>query len=204
MTKLYLIRHGQSEWNELKKIQGQTNTNLTKHGKDQAKMLANMLIDENIDVIYTSDLNRAKDTAKTISEKINKPLIYSEFLREIKFGIWEGLTISEVEDRYKDQYLIWNKSPDELILDNAETLQILKDRVMNWINLILLENKEKNIAIVSHGTTLKVLMLSLLGIPLCHYKNFSISNVGLSVIECRDFNNVLIKLNDLSHLKELQ
>ena len=203
MTKLYLIRHGQSEWNELKKIQGQINTNLTKHGKDQAKMLANMLIDENIDVIYTSDLNRAKDTAKTISEKINKPLIYSEFLREIKFGIWEGLTISEVEDRYKDQYLIWNKSPDELILDNAETLQILKDRVMNWINLILLENKEKNIAIVSHGTTLKVLMLSLLGIPLCHYKNFSISNVGLSVIECRDFNNVLTKLNDLSHLKEL-
>jgi probable phosphoglycerate mutase len=203
LTKLYLIRHGQSEWNELKKIQGQTNTNLTKHGKDQAKMLAHMLIGENIDVIYTSDLNRAKDTAKTISEKINKPLIYSEFLREIKFGIWEGLTISEVEDRYKDQYLIWNKSPDELILDNAETLQILKDRVMNWINLILLENKEKNIAIVSHGTTLKVLMLSLLGIPLCHYKNFSISNVGLSVIECRDFNNVLTKLNDLSHLKEL-
>jgi len=203
LTKLYLIRHGQSEWNELKKIQGQTNTNLTKHGKDQAKMLANMLIDENIDVIYTSDLNRAKDTAKTISEKINKPLIYSEFLREIKFGIWEGLTISEIEDRYKDQYLIWNKSPDELILDNAETLQILKDRVMNWINPILLENKEKNIAIVSHGTTLKVLMLSLLGIPLFHYKNFTISNVGLSVIECRDFNNVLTKLNDLSHLKEL-
>ena len=204
MTKLYLIRHGQSEWNELKKIQGQINTNLTKHGKDQAKMLANMLIDEKIDVIYTSDLNRAKDTAKTISEKINKPLIHSEFLREIKFGIWEGLTISEIEDRYIDQYLIWNKSPDELILDNAETLQILKDRVMNWINPILLENKEKNIAIVSHGTTLKVLMLSLLGIPLCHYKNFTISNVGLSVIECRDFNNVLIKLNDLSHLKELQ
>ena len=203
MTKLYLIRHGLSEWNQLRKIQGQTNTNLTKHGIDQAKMLANMLIDENIDIIYTSDLNRAKDTAKTIAEKINKPLIQSEFLREIKFGIWEGLTMFEIQDKYKDEYLIWNKDPDKLILEGAETLEVVKDRVLNWINPIILENKGKNIAIVSHGTTLKVLMLSLLEIPLCHYRNFTISNVGLSVIECRDFNNVLTKLNDLSHLKEL-
>ena len=203
MTKLYLIRHGLSEWNQLRKIQGQTNTNLTKHGIDQAKMLANMLIDENIDIIYTSDLNRAKDTAKTKEEKINKPLIQSEFLREIKFGIWEGLTMFEIQDKYKDEYLIWNKDPDKLILEGAETLEVVKDRVLNWINPIILENKGKNIAIVSHGTTLKVLMLSLLEIPLCHYRNFTISNVGLSVIECRDFNNVLTKLNDLSHLKEL-
>lgn len=203
MTKLYLIRHGLSEWNEIRKVQGQTNTNLTKQGIDQAKMLANMLMDENIDIIYTSDLNRATDTAKIIAKKINKPLIQSEFLREIKFGIWEGLTTFEIQDKYKDEYLIWNKDPDKLILEGAETLEVVKERVINWINPIILENKGKNIAFVSHGTTLKVLMLSLLDIPLCHYRNFTISNVGLSVVECRDFNNVLTKLNDVSHLKEL-
>lgn len=203
MTKLYLIRHGQSEWNELGKVQGQVNTNLTEKGKEQAVNLANRLITENINIIYTSDLNRANDTAKIISEQINKPLISSEFLREIKFGLWEGLTKLEIRDKYNEQYLIWNKDPDKLILDQAETLQILKDRVMTWIEPIIEKNKGNNIAIVSHGTTLKVLMLGLLGIPLCHYKNFTISNVGLSIIECRDYNNVLTKLNDVSHLKEL-
>lgn len=203
MTKLYLIRHGQSEWNELNKIQGQKNTSLTNLGKEQARSLANRLTSESIDMIYTSDLNRAYDTAKIISEQIDKPLSSSEFIREINFGPWEGLTISEMQDIYKEQYSIWIKEPDKLNMDGAESLQVLKDRAMKWVESIIQENDGKKIAIVSHGATLKVLILGLLDISLTHYKNFSISNVGLSIVECRDYNNVLTKLNDVSHLEGL-
>lgn len=203
MTRLYLIRHGQSEWNILNKIQGQTNTFLTDLGKQQALCIANKLVKENIDIIYTSDLARAQDTARTISQKIDKPLMISESIREIKFGPWEGLNTSQMQERYREEHLIWTKEPERLKVDGIETLEELKTRALGWVEEIIKENEGKNIAIVSHGATLKVLILGLLDMPLTHFKNLSISNVALSIIECRDYNRVLTKLNDTSHLKEI-
>ncbi len=203
MTRLFLIRHGQSEWNKLNMIQGQKNTVLTDFGKKQALSIGNRLINEDIDIIYTSDLARAYTTAKIISDVIHKPLISSEFLREISFGPWEGLSIQEIQEKYRDEYSIWLKEPHKLNIDGVETLKILQARAMKYIEHIINENKGKNIAIVSHGAILKTLILGLLGIEISHYKNISLSNVSLSIIEFRDYNRVLTLLNDTSHLKEL-
>lgn len=203
MTRIFLIRHGQSEWNHLNKIQGQKNTLLTELGKKQALYLGNRLIDEKIDIIYTSDLNRAYNTAEIISKKINKPLIVNESIREINFGLWEGLTIEDIKNHYKDEYSIWLKEPDKLNIQGFENLISLQERAMKSINEIISENHGKNIAIVSHGAILKTMILGLLSIDISHYKNISLSNVSLSIIECRDFNNVLMLFNDVSHLKGL-
>lgn len=203
MTKIYLIRHGQSEWNVLNKIQGQVNTELTELGKKQGQAIANRLMNSNIDFIYSSDLNRALDTAKIIAEKINKPLVINESLREINFGVWEGLTGIELRKDYKEEQKTWRKSPEKLILPGAESLEVLSERVMKWMNSILKENCGKDIAIVSHSATLKIMLLGLLDMPLTHYKNFTFSNVGLSIVELRNYNNVLINLNDISHLEGL-
>lgn len=203
MTKIFLIRHGQSEWNSLNKIQGQKDTILTDLGKKQALFLGNRLIDEKIDVIYTSDLTRAYNTAEIISNKINKPLVVNETIREINFGLWEGLTIEEIKNLYKDEYSTWIKEPEKLNIQGFENLISLQKRAINAVNEIILENLGKNIAIVSHGAILKTMILGLLGIDISHYKNISLSNVSLSIIECREFNNVLILFNDISHLKEL-
>ncbi len=203
LVKLFLIRHGQSEWNKLNMIQGQKNTILTDLGKEQALSLGNRLINEDIDIIYTSDLSRAYTTAKIISDIIHKPLVASELLREINFGPWEGLSIEEIQKKYNFEYSIWLKEPQSLNMKGAETLQILQERVMKYINYIIDENKGKNIAVVSHGATLKALILGLLDIDISHYKNISLKNVSLSIIEFRDYNRVLTSLNDISHLKEL-
>lgn len=203
MTKIYLIRHGQSEWNTLYKIQGQKDTLLTDIGKRQAMKLGDRLIDENIDIIYSSDLERAYTTAKIISEIIRIPLISNKSIREIGFGPWEGLSLTEIKKSFKNEYSIWTKEPHKLYLEGAESLQVLQDRTMNYINQIINENKGKNIAIISHSATLKIIILSLLGIDISFYKNISLSNVSLSIIECRDYNNVLTLLNDTSHLKEI-
>lgn len=203
MTKLFLIRHGQSEWNKLNMIQGQKNTLLTDLGMKQAQCLGNRLINEDIDIIYTSDLSRAYNTAKIISDIVHKPLIASEFLREINFGSWQGLSIYEIQNKYKNEYIMWLKEPHKMSLEGAETLQILQDRVMEYVNIILDENKGKNIAIVSHGATLKTLILGLLDIELSHYKNLALKNVSLSIVEFKEYNRVLTSLNDISHLKEL-
>lgn len=204
MTKIFLIRHGQSEWNSLNKVQGQQNTILTDLGKKQALCLGDRLIDANIDIIYTSDLIRAYNTAEIISKRINKPLVANESIREINFGLWEGLTIQELQTKYKNEYFTWLKEPDKLNIEGLENLMTLQKRAMKYVNEILLENNGKNIAIVSHGAILKTIILGLLGIDISHYKNITLSNVSLSIIECRDFNNVLVLFNDISHLKELQ
>ncbi len=204
MTKIYLIRHGESEWNFLGKVQGQKNTKLTDLGKSQAKAMGKRLKIENIDIIYSSDLERALNTAEIIGSQINKPVIVSKSIREINFGIWEGLTKKELREKHEDKHDIWLKSPNELELEGAENLNTLKDRAMKWINNIIKENPGKNIAIVSHSATLKVLLLGILGIPLSHYKNITISNVSLNIIEYRDYNKVLVKLNDVSHLEGIR
>ncbi|NLY85884.1 MAG: histidine phosphatase family protein [Tissierellia bacterium] len=203
MTKIYLIRHGQSEWNLLSKVQGQKDANLTDLGREQARKLGERLIDEDIDIIYSSDLSRALETAKIISSIINKPIVESKEIREINFGIWEGLTLEEILKKHKEQYLIWMKNPVQFKLEGAETLEALKDRVMNYVEKIILENKDKNIAIVSHNATLKIIILNLLGMGNAFYKNISLHNVSLSIVECRQYNNVLTLLNDTSHLKGL-
>ncbi|NLV88588.1 MAG: histidine phosphatase family protein [Tissierellia bacterium] len=203
MTRLYLIRHGQSEWNILSKVQGQKDARLTDLGREQAKKIGKRLIDEDIDIIYSSDLSRALETAEIISSIINKPVIESREIREINFGLWEGLTLEEIQDKYAEEYLIWMKSPDKLTLEGAETLESLKNRVMPFVDKIITENKNKNIAIVSHSASLKIIILNLLGIGNGFYKNISLRNVSLSIVECRKYNNVLTLLNDTSHLKEL-
>jgi len=203
LTRLYLIRHGQSEWNILSKVQGQKDARLTDLGREQAKKIGKRLIDEDIDIIYSSDLSRALETAEIISSIINKPVIESREIREINFGLWEGLTLEEIQDKYAEEYLIWMKSPDKLTLEGAETLESLKNRVMPFVDKIITENKNKNIAIVSHSASLKIIILNLLGIGNGFYKNISLRNVSLSIVECRKYNNVLTLLNDTSHLKEL-
>lgn len=202
MTKIYLIRHGQSEWNLLYKIQGQKDAPLTDLGKEQARKLGERLVGEKIDIIYSSDLSRALETARIISSIVNKPVVATNELREINFGPWEGLTLKEIRNKFKEEYSIWMSSPEKFRLEGAETLEALKRRVMSYVNKIIKENKDKNIAIVSHNATLKVIILSLLNIGLLYYKNFSLNNVSLSIIECRDYNNVLTLFNDTSHLKE--
>ncbi|NLK44653.1 MAG: histidine phosphatase family protein [Tissierellia bacterium] len=202
MTKLYLIRHGQSEWNILSKVQGQKDANLTNIGREQARKLGKRLIDENIDIIFSSDLSRALETAEIISSMINKPVVESKEIQEINFGPWEGLTLAEIQKKYKEEYLIWMKKPDKFKLEGAETLDNLKNRVMKYVEKVLIENKDKNIAIVSHNATLKIIILNLLGMGNAFYKNISLNNVSLSIIECRQYNNVLTLLNDTSHLKE--
>ncbi len=203
MTKLFLIRHGQSEWNKRNMIQGQTNTMLTDLGKEQAFSLGKRLLKEDIDIIYTSDLLRAYTTAKIIANTIHKPLVSSEFIREINFGPWEGLSFEEIKEKYSEEYFTWLKEPDKLNINGAETLQIVQNRALKYIDYIIRENKDKNIAIVSHGAILKTIILGLLDINLSHYKNISLNNVSLIIIEFRDYNRVLTLFNDISHLKEL-
>ncbi|SDY86009.1 probable phosphoglycerate mutase [Proteiniborus ethanoligenes] len=203
MNRLYLLRHGESEWNILNKIQGQKNTNLTDRGIIQAKQAAKRLMHEKIDIIFSSDLNRAFDTAKVIGEFLNLDVNSLKELREISFGVWEGLTTNEIKEKYRNEHIVWMTKPHDLILPNAESLIDLQERLLGIVNNLIKKNSNKNILIVSHGASIKALILGILGIDISMYNKLSISNTGLSIIEYRDYSPVLKLLNDTSHFREV-
>lgn len=202
MKKLYLVRHGESEWNILKKVQGQQDIPLTENGLQQAKLIANRLVNEKIDKIYSSDLIRAYKTAQIIGNKLNLEVIPMKELREINFGKWEGLTGDIISSKYNKEHCLWLKEPEKLQIEGAETLKQLQDRAMEGINKIINDNNVDNILIVSHSATLKMIILGLLNMDISHYKNLSLGNVSLSIIENRKYNRVLSLFNDTNHLKE--
>lgn len=204
MKKIYLARHGESEWNILSKVQGQKDVPLTDKGIVQANSLGNRLIHEEIDKIYASDLIRAYETANIIGKINNVEVVPMKELREINFGIWEGLTNSEIKTRYQKEFNLWMRTPEKLHLTNAESLKELQLRAMRGINNIVRDNSIDNVLIVSHSATLKTIILGLLGIDISYFKNLSLNNVSLSMIEIKTYNNVLKLFNDTNHIKESQ
>ncbi|SHI00851.1 histidine phosphatase family protein [Sporanaerobacter acetigenes] len=202
MQKLYLVRHGESEWNNLKRIQGQKDTFLTFKGEKQAEKIANRLVSEEIDIIYSSDLKRANETANIIGEKLNLQVTPSEAFREIKFGSWEGLSTEELTEKNSEEHFIWLNQPHNFKMDGAETLYEVQKRAMNKIDSILKSNPNKNILVVSHGATIKTIILGYVGIDLKYYNRMTLNNTSLSIIEFRDRNNVIKLLNDTCHLEE--
>lgn len=202
MQKIYLVRHGQSEWNYQRKIQGQQDTLLTEEGKLQAKKLSYRLKSENIDAIYSSDLKRAYETANIIGEELNIDVTPMESFREIAFGHWEGIEIDKINSANEKEHQTWLKEPHKFKMEGAETLYEIQKRAMSGVSLVLNKNPGKNILIVSHGTTLKTIILGLLDMDLKYYNKLTLGNVSLTIIEFRDYNRVLKLLNDTCHLRE--
>ncbi|RKD34526.1 histidine phosphatase family protein [Thermohalobacter berrensis] len=203
MNKIYLLRHGESLWNKTGKVQGQKDINLSKKGICQADKIGFTLADKKIDYIYSSDLIRAYKTAKIIGGRLNLEAKKLKSLREINFGPWEGLTLSEIRTKYYKDYFIWRNNPHKFLLPGAETLLDVQNRMLKALNNIRKVHMKSNILIVSHGTAIKTLILGILGSDLSNYGKLTISNGSLSIIEYGKYGPIIRVLNDTKYIKEV-
>lgn len=206
MTRLYLVRHGETEWNKFSKIQGRTDTELSDAGIAQAKLLAGRLAGENIDFIYSSSLKRALKTAEIVAEYKRCEIVKSDDYHEICLGPWEGLTINEIKEKYSEHFRAYKEDPANFKLPGAETFMDLTERTYNAILDIVERHKGSNILVVSHGTAIKAAIIRILGIDIINYTKFRVDNASISVIDLRDDRSdtpVVVCLNDTSHLKEI-
>lgn len=197
----YIVRHGQTNWNILGKTQGHGNSDLTEQGIVQARELAEDITKYPIDYIYSSDLGRAIQTAKILGEKLNLEVQKTEGLREMGFGVWEGLLIDEIKKDYSDIYDIWRNDPHLVNIPKGETLQVIKERVDNFIEEINKKHENKHIIFVTHSITLRVMLLSFLGSGMENIYRIKQDNTALNIVEYRDYGPVVIKMNDTSHIK---
>jgi len=203
--KLVIVRHGETDWNREGRYQGKMDIPLNEVGLKQAHLLAEALSTKKIDLIFSSPLRRALDTAKAISFRTGTPLFVRDELREIHFGEWEGLLVSEVKSRYPESFEEWRRSPDNAIIPSGETLRMVLDRVKPLLELLLNNYAKQTVVIVGHGGINRVIICHLLGLPLSCYWKFRQDNACLSILESLSWNGgfYLKKLNDTCHLLQL-
>jgi len=142
---IYLTRHGQTDWNKMGKIQGSSNINLNDLGIEQAKKVADILKDENFDLIICSPLKRSIDTANYINEKLELPILIDDRIMERDFGDLEGVISTSFDF---DSYWVYNKNISD---NNVESIKDFFGRVADFLDEIKLLYKDKNILLVAHG-----------------------------------------------------
>ena len=146
---IYLIRHGQTDWNVERKIQGQTDIPLNLNGKQQAEEAAKEIANLKIDRIISSDLSRAKETAEIINKKVGKEITFDKRLREVNYGDFEGIQIDKFTDK---DWEIFNETPEKI---KGEYRQQVYDRVKSFIDEI---KDDENVLVVTHGGSLRMML----------------------------------------------
>lgn len=204
MSKIYLVRHGETLWNKEQRSQGCSNDiPLSEEGLLQAKAIAKRLKKEKIDLFYSSDLIRAYKTASIISREHNAAVQKCSEFREINLGDWEGLRFDEIREKYNDIYNVWRKTPHLALIPNAERVSDIIIRAIGKLNKIIEENEDKNILIVSHGITIKVMLSAILGMELSNMHKIRQDNTALNIIEYNGESFDILLMNDTCHLKEI-
>lgn len=202
MTRIILVRHGQTEWNILGRFQGQTDVKLTPLGLSQAEKAAVRLAGEDIAAVYASDLDRAMTTAECIAAKHGLKAIPFKPVREIFFGDWEGLSYDEIKKEWPDEIdKLFNKA-SRLVIPKGETFQQLVDRAVPAINTLAQQYQHKTIVIVSHGAALRSIIGHYLHIPLDYIWAIKQDNTAINYLVFCDDGRVIVELlNSTEHLK---
>ncbi|MGI8467839.1 MAG: histidine phosphatase family protein [Pyrinomonadaceae bacterium] len=207
ITRLYLVRHGQSAKNAERRFGGHSPTPLSELGQRQAELTARALSKEKISVIYSSDLLRAIETAEPLANLLNLEINATPAFRERHVGVLEGLTFDEARKQFpKDYYALVNRKISHVISEGESYSQLLR-RAINFLHEIFRENQGKRIVVFSHTGTICFLTLYLLG-AINRRTKFTpwlvTSNCGINRFEFRGRKNLrVLAVNDTRHLTQI-
>jgi alpha-ribazole phosphatase len=192
MTRLLLIRHGETDWNAQHRYLGHTDLPLNAAGLRQAEEVAERLRAEPIAVIYSSDLRRARQTATQINVHHQVPLHLEPDLREMHFGAFEGFTYAELQARDPAAVLAWDGGE---AAPGGETLTALGQRVIGCLGRILQAHPSGTVALVAHGGPLRLCLCAALGLPPEDHWRFALDPGSLSEVQLYPAGGILMRLN---------
>ena len=183
----FLVRHGETDWNKgetdpdkVDRVQGSSDTHLSEHGKMQAKATAELLKGKHIDLIISSDLARARQTAEIIAKTTGAELILDKSLREMDFGILEGMPIPEVNEKYGG----FHERPYKEL--GGETFEEVEIRAMQALRNHKKDYHGKNIVIVTHGALLGLVMKNIKKLTHAESSGLKIGNAEAIKLEIGD------------------
>nr|WP_295078611.1 histidine phosphatase family protein [uncultured Roseateles sp.] len=179
-TQFFAIRHGETEWNSLGRYQGQTDIPLNDKGRQQARQTAAALAEQRFDVIYSSDLSRALQTAQALAEAQGLPLQMMADLREQHFGIFQGHTAAELAQRWPEAHARWARREPEFGPEGGETRVAFNQRCLAAIEALARRHAGQRIALVCHGGVLDCLYRAAVGLSLDAPRTWLIENAAVS------------------------
>jgi phosphoserine phosphatase len=168
VTTILLARHGESDWNRAKRWQGFADRPLTDLGREQAVALAKRLGDTELDAVYSSDLQRARDTAEIVARSKGLRVETTPDLREVDVGSWSGLTRAEAEARFPDAYARWLQGGEGW--DDGETYEEMSRRVVAAIVRVAAQHPNGSVLVVAHGGSIRAVHAAALGLDVHTYR----------------------------------
>lgn len=196
--KLFLIRHGQTKWKKVGFL-SYTDLELTKKGVFQAKKVALKLKKEKIDKIYSSPLKRAKQTAEIIGKYLGLRVYVAPSLREVNFGIFEGLSIKEAEEKYPQLFRARKRDKWNFKIPHGESYKEAAERVLNFLKK-LSNKKYKNVVLVTHVTIIKILLKLFSDLSMKKIDKIHFPPTSLTILEKKNKNFQVLKVNNVLHL----
>jgi probable phosphoglycerate mutase len=204
MMKFILIRHGETAWNKEERFRGRKNIALNDSGILQAKMAAEFLSRYKIDLIYSSPMQRALQTAVEIRRGRDIEINIDEGIADMDFGQWEGMKVSEVKEKYPELFAIWLSAPHQCQIPGGENFQMVLERSLKTVDKIRELMDVETVLIVTHRVVTMLLLCYYLGLDLARFWDIRQGLTAINVISFKDKGRYCIDLiNETCHLSKL-
>ena len=210
MTRIILVRHGQTDWNRNDRFRGHADVPLNATGVAQAQATGQRVAEEWQPVaIYSSPLSRALDTGQAIADHLARfyqtklPVQVIPELADFNFGKWEGLTPEEARQHWPEEIEAWYATPQTVHIPGGETLQDLRERAMKVIRDLVSWHPGETIAVVSHTDVNRIILLDMLGLDNGHFWDLRQDTCAINVIEAQECSFTIVTVNDTCHLRHI-
>ncbi len=203
-TRLFLVRHGETDHNAQGRFQGHTDIPLNNTGREQASLLRDRLSELDFDVVVSSDLSRAWETAQILTKGRSQNVQPEVRLREANFGVWEGLTFAEIAETYPEEWQAWEAHTMHTAPHGGESMTDFAGRVEAAYRSITEDIRGKTLLVVAHGGVLKMTVCLAMGLPPQAHWQFKFAPTSLTEIYAYSQGAIVSTLNDTCHLGERQ
>ncbi len=203
--EILLIRHGETAWNRVRRMQGHVDTPLNEEGLRQARALGRALASVKPDAIYSSDLQRARMTAQPVADAHQMAVMLDVELRERCYGAFEGLMYEEITQRYPQEFAAWHARDLHMRFPSgereAETLQEFHQRSVTALERIARRHSQGQIVVVTHGGVLDCVYRAATGMPVNARRDFETINAAINRLRWDGERFTLLQWADISHLE---
>lgn len=202
-VRLLLARHGQTEWHHPNRYAGRTDVALNETGRREARALARRAAEERPDLVVSSPLVRARETAQAASEACGAEMIVEGRLREVDFGDFEGMTMAGIRERAPQAAALFEEDPAAHPFPNAEPPADAARRALEALEALRRTHGGETVLVVAHNTLLRLSLCALLGVPLRDYRRRfpRLLNIAVSEVRLGPEGASLLSLNDAWHLR---
>lgn len=203
MTRVYLVRHGTTEWNKEEIFRGLVDCKLNETGLAEARALEGYFRDVVIDSIYSSPLSRATETARAVAVSKGLLVIADAAFIDMDYGEWQGLPLKEVEKKYPDLSRLWRERPQDVTFPGGENLARVRARAWEGFERVVKGNPGKTVLIVSHRVITKVLICAALGLDDSHFWQIKQDTTAVNCFEYTGNTYITCLINDTCHMKSI-